>query len=449
MVAQKSFWDIRRARLSGDPLTSLSLRHANMVRKPEIMARILRGESVSHFETERVRKGWQFGSHLGVTVSPIKDSTGRIIGASKVARDNTGREASGSTTPYRRERPHPGESGLGSCHATRSWRFRVTEKSKRADELAAIVEERTLAKVAELAFQVAEKGNGPMSCWRSSRNARSPTRSWHFKLRRKGKRANELAVINADLTRSKDALEQSNVELGQFAYIAFLTIFKPRCATLLDSCKLFKINYGGRLDAKTDGWINRIVESSGQMHTLIQDVLTYSRVDSREVPFKLVRRWPTFFDDSVVLLEASIQEVGGKVTCGELPFVMGDRSQLVQLAQNLIGNGLKYHSEKPPHIHVSARRDGGCWPVFRQPIMASASPRNITSEFSRYSSGCTISRNIRERALGWPFAAEWSIDTEGRFGPNREGEGHGSVALNFTMPLTDSRRNHERRITSH
>ncbi len=62
-----------------------------------------------------------------------------------------------------------------------------------------------------------------------------------------------------------------------------------------------------------------------------------------------------------VLLESSIHDAGGKVTRGELPSVMGDRSQLVQLTQNLIGNGLKYHGENPPRIHVSAKLDGGGW----------------------------------------------------------------------------------------
>jgi light-regulated signal transduction histidine kinase (bacteriophytochrome) len=41
--------------------------------------------------------------------------------------------------------------------------------------------------------------------------------------------------------------------------------------------------------------------------------------------------------------------------------IMGDRSQLVQLMQNLIGNGLTYHGDKPPHLHISAERGGKEW----------------------------------------------------------------------------------------
>jgi light-regulated signal transduction histidine kinase (bacteriophytochrome) len=67
------------------------------------------------------------------------------------------------------------------------------------------------------------------------------------------------------------------------------------------------------------------------------------------------------FNDTVGLLESSISEAGGQVTCGELPVIMGDRSQLVQLMDNLIGNGLKYHGDKAPHVHVSAERNGNKW----------------------------------------------------------------------------------------
>jgi light-regulated signal transduction histidine kinase (bacteriophytochrome) len=67
------------------------------------------------------------------------------------------------------------------------------------------------------------------------------------------------------------------------------------------------------------------------------------------------------FNDAVALLESSITDAEAQVACGELPVVMGDRSQLVQLMQNLIGNGLKYHGDKSPRIYVSAERNGNQW----------------------------------------------------------------------------------------
>ncbi len=56
--------------------------------EPEILARIARGESVEHFETERVRKDGK-RIRISTTISPIRDSHGQIVGASKIARDIT------------------------------------------------------------------------------------------------------------------------------------------------------------------------------------------------------------------------------------------------------------------------------------------------------------------------------------------------------------------------
>jgi PAS domain S-box-containing protein len=59
----------------------------------QILGRIRRGESLEHFETVRVRKdGKQID--VSVTISPIKDAHGQIIGASKIARDITERKPS-------------------------------------------------------------------------------------------------------------------------------------------------------------------------------------------------------------------------------------------------------------------------------------------------------------------------------------------------------------------
>ena len=59
--------------------------------EPDILLRIGRGESVEHFETVRIRKDGK-AIDVSVTISPIRDGSGAIVGASKIARDITERK---------------------------------------------------------------------------------------------------------------------------------------------------------------------------------------------------------------------------------------------------------------------------------------------------------------------------------------------------------------------
>ena len=89
-AAAESLFGFAAAEMIGQPIARLIPRDRRE-EETDILRRIQRGESVEHFDTERLRKD---GSTipLSVTVSPIKDSTGKIIGASKVARDITERK---------------------------------------------------------------------------------------------------------------------------------------------------------------------------------------------------------------------------------------------------------------------------------------------------------------------------------------------------------------------
>jgi hypothetical protein len=60
-------------------------------------------------------------------------------------------------------------------------------------------------------------------------------------------------------------------------------------------------------------------------------------------------------------LEVAIEESGAEVTQGRLPTVLGDRSQLVQLLQNLIGNAIKYRDDRTPRVHVEADVQDDDW----------------------------------------------------------------------------------------
>jgi light-regulated signal transduction histidine kinase (bacteriophytochrome) len=96
------------------------------------------------------------------------------------------------------------------------------------------------------------------------------------------------------------------------------------------------------------------------MQQLINDLLTYSRVGTRGKPFA-----PTdceaVFDAAVANLDISIKESKAKVAHDRLPTVMADEGQLVQLFQNLIGNGIKFHGKKLPRVHVSAEQNEKEW----------------------------------------------------------------------------------------
>ena len=184
-------------------------------------------------------------------------------------------------------------------------------------------------------------------------NQATVMRSAHDELElRVSERTKELAFAN-------QILEQSNLELKQFAYIASHDLQSP-LRSISGFVQLLKMEYEDKLSEEAVDWIRRTVQSIGQMQTLIRDLLSYSRVDARSVPFTRIP-FLDIVNDALTLLESSIRDSGGRVTWDQLPVIMGDRSQLVQLIQNLIGNGLTYRGDKPPHIHLSAERSGKEW----------------------------------------------------------------------------------------
>ena len=142
------------------------------------------------------------------------------------------------------------------------------------------------------------------------------------------------------LRQTVDELARSNSDLEQFAYVASHDLQEPLRA-VNSFVQLLQKQYAGRLDAKADEYIRYTVDGAKRMQTLIGDLLSYSRVGSRT-------QEPTPTEVGVALqhaignLEASIQETAAQITHGELPTVLADGGQLVQIFQNLIGNAIKF-----------------------------------------------------------------------------------------------------------
>ncbi len=196
--------------------------------------------------------------------------------------------------------------------------------------------------------------------WR--KQAENALRSTNEELeRRVAERTAELAGRAAELARARDALERSNLDLQQFAYVASHDLQTP-LRNIAGFAQLMQRTYEGRLDSTADDWLQRIVNGTQRMHALVRDLLAFSRVDSAARPFGAADL-NTVFDDVSSWLKPAIDSAGASVTRDTLPVVMGDANQLAQVLQNLIGNAILYRSDTAPQIHVSAKAGDGCWTV--------------------------------------------------------------------------------------
>jgi PAS domain S-box-containing protein len=178
-------------------------------------------------------------------------------------------------------------------------------------------------------------------------------RIWYFSDITERKGAEEkLRLTLADL-------ERSNKELEQFAYAASHDLQEP-LRMVSSYTQLLARRYKGRLDADADEFIAFAVDGANRMQNLIRDLLAYSRVGRRGRQFEPAD-CGTALDQALANLKAAIEESGAVVTHDPLPTVRADASQMVQLLQNLIGNAIKFHSEPPPRVHLSAVQRGDEW----------------------------------------------------------------------------------------
>ena len=119
--------------------------------------------------------------------------------------------------------------------------------------------------------------------------------------------------------------------------------------------QLLERRYKGKLDADADEFIDYAVDGAIRMQALIQALLSYARVSSRKQSFELVK-CDVALQDAISNLHMAIGESGAIVSADPLPEVWGDVTQLTQVFQNLIANGIKFCTASPPKIHVSVQQ---------------------------------------------------------------------------------------------
>jgi signal transduction histidine kinase len=162
-----------------------------------------------------------------------------------------------------------------------------------------------------------------------------------------------------DLAKKAVELARSNADLEQFAYIASHDLQEP-LRMVAAYTQLIAERYRGKLDENADKFIGYACEGALRMQTLINDLLTFSRIGRTGVKAGRVN-CDTAMAEVLLNLGPAIRDCGATVSYAPLPEVLADSSQMTQVFQNLIGNAIKFRGKEPPEILVQAEKAGQDW----------------------------------------------------------------------------------------
>lgn len=168
-----------------------------------------------------------------------------------------------------------------------------------------------------------------------------------------------LQRLQKQLIEQNHELVRSNRELEQFAYVVSHDLQQP-LQSITGFAKLLLLKYGADLDTTAHEYLNHITDSGNRMQRLIQDLLAYAQVN-KQTELELVD-CNLILEHVIENLQASMTEQNVKLTHTSLPKVMGSETQLTQLFQNLISNGIKFsRSDAPPIINIAAEKYPDYW----------------------------------------------------------------------------------------
>jgi PAS domain S-box-containing protein len=156
-------------------------------------------------------------------------------------------------------------------------------------------------------------------------------------------------------------LERSNAELAEFAYVASHDLSEP-LRTITSYLRLLRRRHGGELEGEADGYVGRAIDSAERLHSLIDDLLAYSRVGRAERATE-----PVDIEAIVAAIAANVtatREPTPLIEFSGLPTVPGQQRALTQLLQNLISNAIKFVPEGTvPEVRLSAVLEEGAWRI--------------------------------------------------------------------------------------
>ena len=397
--------------------------------EPKILARLRNGERVDHFETVRRRKdGTLFD--ISLTISPVKNAHGTIVGASKIARDISERkraeaELLASEARFRQladtmpqivwtARP----DGYLDYYNERWYEFTGLARGIHGDaSWEGILHPDDALRCRETWYHAVGSGK-PYNIEYRFWDRRELGWRW-FIGRALPVRNSEGNIVKwfgsctdiDDQKRVEDDLRRANQDLEQFAFSASHDLQEPLRGIKLYS-ELLASTYGERLDNQALEFLGYMRSGATRLEMLVRDLLSYTQVTKFEKSVE-----PGDAAEALTLALANlagiISETGAQITAGPLPSLRVHGTHLQQLFQNLIGNAIKYRRpDRPPMVHVTSDRQDGGWifavsdngigiaPEYRENIFGLFKRLHNSDEYSGTGIGLAICKRIVDRYQG-------------------------------------------------
>jgi PAS domain S-box-containing protein len=427
----------------GQTVAALLIPDDRQEEEPDILARLRKGERVDHFETLRRRKDGSLVD-ISLTISPVKDQHGRIIGASKIARDITQRK--------RYEKQLVDQAHLldltGDAILVRDGRDRILYWNRGAEEMYGFTRKEALGKIShdllrtkfpeslpEIREILLRDGRwfGELSHARRAGSRIVTLSRWVAERDEKGD-VIRILESNNDITervRVQEELRRANQDLEQFAFSASHDLQEPLRSIKIYS-ELLGCEFGGNLHPDAQRYVEYLRSGATRMETLVRDLLAYTRAGQFEEPAEPSDA-NAALQAALSALSSAMTEAGARVTSDPLPTVQVHATHLQLLIQNLIGNAIKYRSpERIPEVHIGAKRQNEYWvfavsdngigiePEYKENIFGLFKRLHTSDEYSGTGIGLAICQRIVDRYHG----RIW-VESE---------PGKGSI-FRFTLPI--------------
>jgi PAS domain S-box-containing protein len=413
----------------GQTVAKLLIPEDRQEEEPDILSRLRKGERVDHFETLRRRKD---GSRIDIslTISPVKNAHGVIIGASKIARDITETkrvqkklmESEGRFRQLADTMPQivwtAGPDGNVDYYNERWYEFTGRSRVPLGDaSWESILHPQDLQRTRETWYAAIQSGepynieyrflDRPEHGWRWFMGRALPVRDAAGQIVKWFGTCTDID----EQKRVEQQLRQANQDLEQFAFSASHDLQEPLRSVKIYSELLMK-RHADKLDGEALKFMGFLRNGATRMETLIRDLLTYTQVAKFDRPAEIVDANEAL-EAALANLSGAIAESGAEVTRGPLPSLPVNSTHLQQLFQNLIGNAIKYRSpERSPAVRVWAEQQSEDWvfsitdngigidPQYKEHIFGLFKRLYSSDEYSGTGIGLAISQRIVDRYHG-------------------------------------------------